>query len=65
MSRNKETESQRLPAFAKNPRIDMGTVNAYEKLERQLKKLGVKVKPEYGIEPPLGFHRSASQTPRR
>ena len=64
MSRSKETEISHLQIYKRNPHIDLATVNAYEKLERQLHKLGVKVHPEYRIEPPLGSYRSASQIRR-
>ena len=38
----------------RNPGINRGTVTAHEKLERELKKLGVEIKPSYNLEPPLG-----------
>ena len=38
----------------RNPRVNRGTVAAHEKLERELKKLGVEIKPSYNLEPPLG-----------
>ncbi len=64
MSQIKDSGASRSQLYAKNPRIDLNTVNAYEKLERQLNKLGVEVKPEYRIEPPLGTYRTASQIHR-
>ena len=38
----------------RNPKIDVSVVAAHERLERQLKKLGVEIKPSYNIEPPFG-----------
>ena len=37
-----------------NPKINTRVVKAHERLERQLKRLGVVIKPSYDIEPPLG-----------
>ena len=38
----------------RNPKIDVSIVAAHERLERDLKKLGVEIKPSYNIEPPFG-----------
>jgi len=38
----------------RNPRINVGVVEAHERLERELKKFGVVIKPSYNIEPPFG-----------
>ena len=38
----------------RNTRINVNTVAAHENLERNLKKLGVEIKPSYNLEPPLG-----------
>lgn len=38
----------------RNPKIGVGVVEAHERLERELKKLGVEIKPSYNIEPPFG-----------
>ena len=38
----------------RNTRINVDTVAAHEKLERNLKKLGVEIRPSYNLEPPLG-----------
>ena len=38
----------------RNPKIDVAVVAAHERLERELKKIGVEIKPRYGIEPPFG-----------
>ncbi len=40
--------------FERNRKIDTRLVNAQAELERQLKNLGVEVKPKFTIEPPLG-----------
>jgi len=41
-----------------NKSINGETVSAHEKLERELRKLGVEIKPTFNIEPPLGWNRS-------
>lgn len=38
----------------RNPKIDVSIVEAHERLERELKKFGVEIKPSYNIEPPFG-----------
>ncbi len=38
----------------RNTRINADTVAAHEKLEEDLRKLGVEIKPSYTLEPPLG-----------
>lgn len=38
----------------KNPKVNTSVVAAYERLERELKKLGVEIKPSYNIEPAFG-----------
>ena len=45
---------QREEAFHRNPKIDVSVVAAHERLERNLKKIGVEIKPSYDIEPPFG-----------
>ena len=45
-------------AFSQNPRIDVAVVRAHEKLESELKKLGVEIKPVFNLEPPLGRDRT-------
>ena len=44
----------------RNPKVDVSVVAAHERLERDLKKLGVEIKPSYNIEPPFG--RGPSRT---
>ena len=41
-----------------NKNINAETVSAHEKLERELRKLGVEIKPTFNIEPPLGWNRT-------
>ena len=46
----------------RNAGINVKIVNGYEKLERELKQLGVEIKPSYKLEHPLGrnpprFHK--------
>jgi len=38
----------------RNVNINRDTVAAHERLERELKKIGVEIKPSYNLEPPLG-----------
>ena len=40
--------------FCRNPGIDVSVVEAHERLERDLEKIGVEIKPSYNIEPPFG-----------
>ena len=40
--------------FRRNPGIDVSVVEAHERLERDIEKIGVEIKPSYNIEPPLG-----------
>ena len=40
--------------FRRNPGIDVSVVEAHERLERDLEKIGVEIKPSYNIEPPFG-----------
>ena len=41
----------------KNPKVNTSVVAAHERLERELKKLGVEIKPSsYNIEPAFGRH---------
>lgn len=44
--------------MATNPKIDAKVVAAYRKLERELKDLGVEVKPRYTLSHPLGEART-------
>ena len=39
-------------------RVNEATVAAHERLEQQLKKLGVDTRPRFGLEPPLGSIRT-------
>ena len=38
----------------RNPGIDAALVAAHERLEQQLRRLGVDTEPHYNIDPPLG-----------
>ena len=38
----------------RNSKIDVDVVAAHERLERELRKLGVEIKPSYNLEPPFG-----------
>ena len=59
MSTEHETsESYREKVLTRNNRINSETVAAQEKLEEELRKLGVEIKPSFNIEPPLGRSRT-------
>ena len=59
MSTERETsESYREKVLTRNNRINSETVAAQEKLEEELRKLGVEIKPSFNIEPPLGRSRT-------
>ena len=42
----------------RNPKVDAMTVDRFRRLEGELAKLGVVVKPVYRMEPPLGSSRT-------
>ena len=50
--------SYREEVLKRNKRINTETVAAHEKLERELQKLGVEIKPRFNLEPPLGRSRT-------
>ena len=61
MSPERETsESYREELLKRNKSINTDTVAAHEKLERELQKLGVEIKPIFNLEPPLGRSRTGS-----
>lgn len=41
----------------RNPMVNSDLVERYEKLELELRRLGVDTKPKYNIDPPLGGDR--------
>ena len=43
------SEATKRKIFRKNKGIDIKVVNAHERLERDLKKIGVEIKPEFTI----------------
>lgn len=49
----------------RNPGIDISVVVAHERLERDLKKIGVEIKPSYNIEPPFGRRPTRIHNHRR
>ena len=49
----------------RNPGIDVSVVEAHERLERDLKKIGVEIKPSYNIEPPFGRRPTRLHNHRR
>jgi len=59
MSRKSVTSvSYREEILKRNNNINTETVAAHEKLERELRKLGVEIKPSFNLEPPLGRSRT-------
>ena len=48
-------------AMKRSPMVDRRVVDAYERLERKLLKLGVVVKPSYSLEPPLGTNETRAR----
>lgn len=52
------SESYRKEVLKRNKRINTDTVAAHEKLERELEKLGIEIKPSFNLEPPLGRTRT-------
>ena len=46
--------SEQRAILNRNEKINKKTVAAHDRLERELKNLGVEIKPEFSIEPPLG-----------
>ncbi len=54
----KIVELQKAEILERNRRVDSKVVNAHVNLERRLKRLGVEVKPEFKVEPPLGRGRT-------
>ena len=44
--------------LARNNKVDARIVSAQARLERELGELGVEVKPEFKLEPPLGRGRT-------
>ena len=58
MSTQRESsELYREKVLKRNNMINTETVAAQEKLEDELRKLGVEIKPRFNIEPPLGRSR--------
>ena len=51
-------ESYRKEVLKRNKRINTDTVAAHEKLEKELEKLGIEIKPSFNLEPPLGRIRT-------
>lgn len=59
MSKKRATSaSYREEVLKRNKKINTETVAAHEKLERELRKLGVEIKPSFNLEPPLGRNRT-------
>lgn len=50
----KRMRELRKQVFRRNPGIDPQLVEKHERLEKELAKIGVQIKPEYNLEPPLG-----------
>ena len=41
----------------RNAKVDRTVVASYKRLERDLRRLGIEVRPRYTLEPPLGSGR--------
>jgi hypothetical protein len=50
----KTTTSYRREVLKTNAKVDVRIIKNHRLLERNLKKLGVEIKPTFGLEPPLG-----------
>ena len=48
---------QKIEILRRNPMVDPDLVERHEKLEMELRRLGVDTKPKYNIDPPLGGGR--------
>ncbi|MCY4188071.1 MAG: hypothetical protein OXD30_06265 [Bryobacterales bacterium] len=57
-TRQKKLLFDRDQAFSQNPGVNVAVVAAHERLEVELKKLGVEIKPVFNLEPPLGRDRN-------
>ena len=57
-SKGATSASYRETVLKRNKNINTETVAAHEKLERELLKLGVEIKPSFNLEPPLGRSRT-------
>ena len=55
--------SDRRKTVAQNAKIDVGVVAAHERLERELKRLGVEIKPRYNLDSP--WRRTATRLSNR
>ena len=58
MSNQSEKFPKKIKVVGSNENINFETIAAHEKLEQELKKLGVEIKPRFNIEPPLGRSRT-------
>ena len=56
------SSSDREKIINQNKYINKETITAHEKLERELRKLGVEIKPTFNLEPPLGWNRTGCYT---
>ena len=52
------SESYREDVLRRNEKINTETVAAHEKLERELRNLGIRIKPSFNLEHPLGRSRT-------
>jgi hypothetical protein len=48
------TDHEKDDIVQRNPRIEKNLVQGYEKLEKELEKIGVSVQPQFSLSPPLG-----------
>ena len=57
-TRRVTSESYREDVLRQNKKINTETVAAHEKLERELRKLGIWIKPNFNLEHPLTRSRT-------
>ena len=62
MGQSTKDDRSRNVEQSRHPKVDFKTVRSFEKLEWELAKLGVEIKPEYKLEPPLGTFRPTTRT---
>ncbi len=55
---NRYSKIERSIILSENTWINKDTVAAHERLELELKRLGVEIKPRFNLEPPLGVSRN-------
>ena len=57
MTKQMPDPMEKAEILRRNPMVNSDLVERYEKLELELRRLGVDTKPKYNIDPPLGGDR--------